>query len=147
MQKNRGYSLAEMVVISGILVIFAGMSVASIGNLMKRENLSSNAVSLAAALRDARSRTLASIKGLQYGVKVDADRFTVFPGPTFSTSTADAPFMFSKSVSAVTSIPTVLFSRVTGKSSASGTIDLYIRSNGSLKKSIQVESTGLVNII
>lgn len=147
MKNDRGNSLAEMIVVCGMIALLAGMSIVSLTNLVKRENLSSNAVALAAALRDARSRTIASVKGLQYGVKIDADRFTVFPGPTFSSSTADSSFVFSNAVGAVTSIPIVLFSRVTGNSSASGTIDLYLRTGGSTKKSIQVESTGLVNII
>jgi prepilin-type N-terminal cleavage/methylation domain-containing protein len=144
---KHGYSLVEVIVSITIIGILGTISVTSFGNFLKRDNLSSNAVALASALRDARTRTLASIKGLQYGVKIDADRFTVFPGPTFSTSTADAPFLFSNAVWAGNSLTSVLFTRVTGNSSASGTIDIYLRTDPSVKKSVQIEGTGLVNII
>ncbi|HEU0080555.1 MAG TPA: prepilin-type N-terminal cleavage/methylation domain-containing protein [Candidatus Paceibacterota bacterium] len=143
---KKGYSLAELMVAVAIVALMATISVASLSSYLKRESLASNAAALANAIREARSRTLASIKGQQYGVQVDSDRFTLFSGPALSSTTADAPYLFASGVRASTAVPVVLFSRVTGNSSASGTIDLYIVGDPAKKRTVSVQGTGLVNL-
>ena len=144
--QNKGFTLVEIIVAITILGLMAGISLTAFSGFLKRENLSSDASALAGALREARSRTLASVKGSQYGVKIDADRFTIFQGSSFSAETADAPFIFSNSVRASTTIPVIVFARVTGNSNASGTIDVYLAGSPDVKRSVRVGTTGLVNI-
>jgi prepilin-type N-terminal cleavage/methylation domain-containing protein len=142
----KGFTLVEIIVALTIIGFMVSISLVSFSNFLRRENLYANSSALASALREARSRTLASIKGMQYGVKIDTDRFTVFSGSTFSSSTADNSYIFSNGVQAKTLIPILIFSRVTGNSSASGTIDLYLSSSPTTKKSVNVQGTGLVNL-
>lgn len=146
MQYKKGFTLVEMIIAISIIGIMSAISVTTFSNFLKRDNLSSNASALANGIREARSRTLASIKGQQYGVKIDADRFTIFSGSSFSTSTADNSYLFAYGVQANTSIPVVIFSRVTGTTAASGTIDLYLTSNPQTKKTVGLQGTGLVNL-
>ncbi len=136
----------ELVVVVAILGVMATLSVVSLSNFLKKESLASTASALAGAIREARSRTLASVKGQQYGVRIDSDRFAVFSGAAYSADSAETPYIFPNGVRATTAIPNVVFSRVTGNSSASGTIDLYVTSSASTKKSVGVQGTGLVTI-
>jgi len=143
---KKGYSIAELVVATAIIGMMAALSVTSLSNYLKRESLSSAATALASAIREARTKTLASVRGQQYGVKIDSDRFTTFAGAAYSTSTADSPYLFPNNLRASTTIPSVVFLRVTGNTAASGTIDVYVFGSPSTKRSVTVQGTGLVNI-
>lgn len=143
----RGFSAAELIVALGVSALIFGIVLSAFGNLFRRESLVASTSALAEGIRDARARTLASVEASQYGVKVDADRFTFFRGSAFSSSTpGNETFMFSSWVAASTSIPTIVFERVTGNSSASGTIELYLATSPAEKKTVRVQSTGLVGI-
>lgn len=143
-----GFSLVELLIAIAIFVMLGALSVQSFANFSRSKGLATSASVLASALRDARSRTLASVGGSQYGVKVDTDRFTLFKGATFSSSTPEnQTTMLLGGVMASTSMPIVVFDRVTGLSSASGTIDLYLpRAFGGAVKTVSIERTGIVNI-
>jgi len=143
---RKGFTLVETLITIGIMAMLATISVVSFGNYTKRESLYASSSALSATIREARSRTLASLGGYAYGVKIDADRFTLFKGTTFSSSTADASYIFPSSVRASTTVNTFVFARVTGNSSASGTIDIYLASDPAVKKSFLLELTGLVTI-
>ncbi len=141
-----GFTFIEVLVTVAIVAVLTTVSVVSFSTYLRRENLLANRSALLSGLREARSRTLASIGGSQYGVKIDADRFTVFPGSTFSSSTADASYMFSQGVKITTTIPVVVFTRVTGNASASGTIEMFLTNDPETKKLVYVQNTGLINI-
>ena len=145
-RKNVGMSFIETTIVIGILALIATLSMSSFINFAKSEALKSNTSAIVSGLREARSKTLASVGGSQFGVKVDNDRFTSFQGSTFSSSTpGNVTFMFSSYVRATSSIGTFVFSKLTGNSSASGTIAVYIPSDLSIKKTVSVQTTGLVN--
>ncbi len=130
-----------------ILALLGTVSIATFANFSRREAMNASASALAAALRDARARTLASVAGSQYGVKVDATSFTFFKGNLFASSTpGNITFNYGSGVRASSSISTFVFERVTGNSSASGTIDIYQPSASVSVKRIKIQNTGLVSI-
>jgi prepilin-type N-terminal cleavage/methylation domain-containing protein len=144
---NKGFSVIELLATIAILGLLFALSLVSFSRFNRREAVSANASALAASLRDARARTLASVAGSQYGVKVDADRFTFFQGSAFSSSTkTNISYMYASGVKASSSISTLVFERVTGNSSASGTIDVYQASSPGALKRVKVQTTGLVSI-
>lgn len=144
---SAGFALIEVLVAISVTALIFMLSMAAFSNISKRESLVASTTAIAEGIRDARARTLASVGGSRYGVKVDADRFTFFKGSSFSSSTPDnETFMYTSWVVASTSISTIVFERVTGNASASGTIDVYLSTSPSSKKTIRVQSTGLVGI-
>ncbi len=144
---SKGFSVAELLAALGITALIFGITLAAFGNIARRESLVSSTSALAEGIRDARARTLASVGASQYGVKIDEDRFTFFKGSAFSSSTpGNETFMFTSWVKASTSISSLVFERVTGNASASGTIEMYLVTSPSTKKTVRVQSTGLVGI-
>lgn len=143
---NNGFSVIELLVSIGILGLLLGVSITSFVSFTRKDSVLATATAIAESLRDARARTLASVAGSQYGVKVDADRFTFFQGSTFSSSTPNNnTFIFSSGVRASSTMSTFVFERVTGNSSASGTIDVYQAPSINIVKHIRVQTTGLVS--
>jgi prepilin-type N-terminal cleavage/methylation domain-containing protein len=145
--RARGFSIVELLIVLSILGFLAGISISAYSALSRRETLSSAASALAMAMRDARAQTLASVDASQYGIKVDATAFTFFKGSTFSSSTpGNVTHDLSPQVRVSSSISTFVFERVTGNSSASTTIDIYLATDPTVRKSIRVQSTGLISI-
>jgi prepilin-type N-terminal cleavage/methylation domain-containing protein len=142
-----GFTLAETLVVIAIVSLISALSLTSFASLSRNEALSANTAALATRLRDARARTLASVGGTQYGVKIATTSITFFRGASYdpSTSTNDV-FSLSNYVNASSSIQTIIFERLTGNASASGTIEMYLVSNPSIKKTVMVQTSGLVNV-
>ena len=144
---HQGVTLVELVVSIGIGMLMLAVSVVGFVEYSRREAIKSESIAIAEALRDARAKTLASVGAAQYGVKVDSDRYTLFRGPVFASSTpGNETFIFSPWVRASSTISTFVFQRVTGNSSASGTIDVYIAPAAQILRTIRVQSTGLVSL-
>ncbi|MEN9621805.1 MAG: hypothetical protein RLZZ67_239 [Candidatus Parcubacteria bacterium] len=144
---DKGFSVIELLATIAILGLLFAVSASSFARFNRREAVLANASAIAASLRDARARTLASVAGSQYGVKVDANSFIFFQGSTFASSTnTNISYSYGSGVKASSSISTFVFERVTGNSSASGTIDVYQVSAPGVSKRVKVQSTGLVSI-
>ena len=145
--QSKGFSVIELLASIAILGMLLGVSIVSFASYNRRQAVYATAAAIGQSLRDARARTLASVAGSQYGVKIDGDRFTFFQGSVFSSSTpTNNTFIYASGVSASSTISTFVFERVTGNSSASGTIDVYQASSASVVKRIKVQTTGLVSI-
>lgn len=141
------FTLVETLIIIGIVGLFTALSFVSFAELSRREALSANAAALSTRLRDARARTIASVDGMQHGVYVATSSITFFKGSVYNpVSPSNDVFPLSSYVQASTSLSSIVFSRITGNSSASGTIELFLVSDPSKKKTVTVQSSGLVNV-
>jgi len=142
-----GFSLPEVIVIIALVLLVGGMSIEAFSSLSKHEALSANTIVLATRLRDARAQTLASVGGAQYGVRIATTTLTFFRGASYDPSSAtNDVFQLSSYVRASSSAESFVFERLTGNSSASGTIEMYLASDFGQKKTVTVQSSGLVNI-
>jgi prepilin-type N-terminal cleavage/methylation domain-containing protein len=144
---KRGFTLAETLISVAIIGVLAGLSMTAFATFARKESLDSNAAALAAALRDARARTIASVGGMQHGIYIESSRFVLFQGSSYSsTATTNVPFNWSSAVKASSTLSSIVFEKVTGNSSASGTIELYLVPSYTVKKSVTIQSGGLVNV-
>jgi prepilin-type N-terminal cleavage/methylation domain-containing protein len=144
---NKGFTFIEVIISVAIMALLVGLSMAAFSSFAKREALGAAAGAAAAMLRDARAQTIASVGGMQYGVRVEPDRFILFQGSTYaSTSPTNRPFYFSARVKASSTAQSFVFERVTGDASSSGMIQVYLASEPSVKKSVVVQGTGLVSV-
>ncbi|HEY9480876.1 MAG TPA: type II secretion system protein [Candidatus Paceibacterota bacterium] len=147
MKKSQGFTAVELIISLVVIGLLAAVSAVPFANIARRNALDATATAIATALRQARAQTLASVGSDQYGVKIDGDRYTLFKGAVFSSSTpSNSTFMFSSYVSASSTQNVFVFKKVTGNAVTSGMIEAYLRGSPSTKKVIMVESTGLANI-
>ncbi len=145
--KERGYTVMELLVVLAVLAILAGLSMSGFAAFSKKEALDAGAAALIAGLRDARAQTLASVGGSQYGVSVATTSFSFFKGSSYDPlATTTSVFNFSPYVRASSTPSLFVFQRITGNAVASGTIDVYMASDPTVKKSIRVEATGIIDI-
>lgn len=145
--RTSAFTLVEIMISIGVVALLVAVSAASFSTFMKRDGVVGGSAALAAAIREARARTLASIEGSSYGVKISADRFAVFKGATYSPMNEETPFFFAKGVIASTTMIYIVFTRLTGTPSASGIIDVQLSSDPERRETVKVEGTGLVEVI
>jgi prepilin-type N-terminal cleavage/methylation domain-containing protein len=144
---NKGFTILEVLISVAIFGLLAGLSTTAYASFAKKQALDAAASTAAAMLRDARAQTIASVGGSQYGVQIEADRFVLFQGSTYSASASTSRAVyFSSRVKASSTAQSFVFERVTGDASASGMIEVYLASDPSVKKSVVVQGTGLVSI-
>ncbi len=141
----KGFTLIEVIISLAILALIASISAASFVSFARREALDSTVSAVAAGLRDARTRTMASINDSQYGVQIDTDRFTLFSNSYVLGATGNEINMLNSRIKMSSSVPSFTFSRISGNSSASGTIDVYVASDPTNRKTINVQGTGLIS--
>ncbi len=146
-QTKRGFTLVETLISISIIGVLTGLSFTAFATFARKEALDANAAALAAGLRDARARTIASVGGMQHGIQIETGRFIIFQGSSYSsTATSNVSFDWSSSVKATSSLSSIVFEKVTGNSSASGTIDLYLVPTPTVKRSVIIQNGGLVNV-
>ncbi len=144
---SRAFSLVETLVVVGIVALLSAISFVAFIELSRKEALSGNAAAIATRLRDARARTLASVGGMQHGVLISTTSVTFFRGAVYDpASTTNDIFPLSTYVRASSTLSSIVFERITGNASASGTIELFLASDPLKRKNISVQSSGLVNI-
>lgn len=147
MIKNGAFTLVEVLVVIAITVIIATLGVSSFVSFSKREALDADTTAIVGGLRDARAETLASVGGSQYGIALTPDQFTFFQGSTYNPAAVTNKTFNLSSYSHISGdISTVVFERLTGNSNASGTIDVYLVSDPTVRRTIGISGTGLVNV-
>ena len=134
--KHRGIGVLEFVLVAGILAFIVTLLAGSLQNLRSRHNLQEAAVQIIGMVHEARSRTLAGTDNLQYGVHFESGKATLFQGATYiSNATTNDDFTLSSAVElnpiSVTGVANdVVFARVTGFPSATGTVTVRLKKNG-----------------
>lgn len=141
-----GFTLVEIIVVIAILGVIATISVAAFVNMNKSSMLRAARDEVYGALSFARERTLASENDMVYGVHLSTSSVTRFEGNTYTAGSAsNVVYSFGAMVSAtstlITQNPNIIFRRLTGVPSATGTIFIY---NGESTTTVQIHGSGLV---
>jgi len=148
--KFRGISVVEVLVTIAVLAILSTIGFVSYSSFVSKNVLDKSAKSVMAFVEETRLQSIASKNGERFGVHFEADGLTRFPGGTFVLSDPSNvlyPLDADVSVSAINladSSSDVVFSRINGKASTSGVIELSLVADPSQKKQLRVEPTGLV---
>lgn len=142
-----GFSFMELLVVFAIIGVVAAIGAVGFRNFVHHESLEAAASDMYTTLSDARSATLASEYGEQYGVHIETDRIIRFRGATYnpsSTLNQTIDFRGVRVEAALTGGPTVLFERQTGTTTNSGTITL-IHKISLAEKTITLFTSGIVS--
>ncbi len=147
-QKNKGFTLLELIVVIAILVILSGVIIGAFVIFNTTEGVNKDTELVLETLRLARNQTLASKNEMQYGVHFSATNITLFSGATYNPSTSGNEIFAlhagdSLSVNLNSGGDDVVFDRLTGATSESGTITIT-SSNSATSKNVTIYSTGLI---
>ncbi len=149
MQK-KGFTLAEIMIVIGIMVVLAGLSSVAFVGFLNYQSLDNDVYSALSHIQKARSLASNSYNFSEYGVRVSSTSLSVFQGKTYSPASTTLTFNLSSKVIVSTlslsnGSTEFYFNKVTGKPNATGTITFKLNSS-TTTKSIIINSTGLPEI-
>lgn len=145
---SKGFSLVELLLALSIVAIVAVVGVTSLSNFNTEKALSLEAGKVVSLLVKARSLTLSAKGGDVYGVHFDTDKAVLFKGTSYVAGTAGnqaQPVNSAVRISATVLAgggAEVLFKKLSGTTTQSGTVTLASVKNGSLTKVVTISVTG-----
>lgn len=152
-KNTEGYSLAELLIVLAISILILGISMTAFVNFRNSKALEMDTKMIVEVLREARNQTLTSQYTSQYGVHFNAtgnSQAISFVGPTFIDGAATNKIysLESKGVNLTVILQgggsDIVFNRLTGETTQSGTILIY-SPQVTNTKTITVYKTGLID--
>ncbi len=154
MKHEAGFTILELTVVIAIFLIVAVISIPSIVSLQKTPDLSTAAEEVIGGLRLAQNKTLAFEYSGQYGVYFDTasspQQFIIFQGSSYATRVSaydqvrPIPTTVEFSSVNVGASNQVVFDKLTGSTTNSGSVTLRLKSDPSQTLTVYVDSTGIV---
>ena len=139
-----GFTLIEVLIVLAIITMLVSMSISSFSVVGGNEALETSIVSTISILNEARSMAISSKDASGYGVRIFNDRLVSFKN---SYGTLNREFILPNLVSISTSTGIgndIIFSNVSGITSASGTITVINLSDTSKTGSVKIYQTGII---
>ena len=148
---ERGLTMVELLVVLAIVIILSSIVFQVFRTLASSKSLEGETSRVAAEIGRARSLTLASKYAAQFGVHFATSSVTLFQGSSYSASSASntvtvlSPVVQVASSSFAGGGSDVIFQRLTGGTTQSGTILISLK-NGTTSKTITIYKTGAYEI-
>jgi len=148
---RRGATFIELMIAVAIIVILSAIVANPLAKYRKDQLQKTAVEDVTALLNEARSRTLLSDGSSQYGVHVESSRVVLFKGASFSEPSSNNTQITLNSALSIASInfigngADVVFDRLTGATSESGSFRLGLASDSSTQKVITITKTGIVS--
>lgn len=142
MFKNKGFSLIEMIVVMGMMLVVFYFSVPYGINFYRSQMLEAARGNIINALEQARHNAILQKNDSNFGVTLSqvANSYVVFQGTAYGTRAVDQDEIFPLSADiAYTGLTDVIFYKLTGLPSATGTISLTY---GTVSKTILIGDSG-----
>lgn len=151
-QRPRGFSAIEMLLVVALVGIISSLVFVSVGRFGASRALDAGAKEVLSVLEDARSRATASVGGMAYGVRFEAQSVTLFRGGAYVPGAPDNIVLTLSSRVTIADISLeggateVVFDRLTGKANVSGTVTVALAADASATRVIRIEASGLSSI-
>ncbi len=152
-QGRGGFTIVEVLVVLTIAALLAVSSFSLYVSSQNQQSLEKDVARVVSVFEEARTLSIANSQGSSYGVHFDRTQVVRFTGTSYNVSSAsNVVERLSSSVAISTSSPyglsggtsNIVFTTLTGTTSASGTLGLYLVSSTTNVKTIRIYSTGLV---
>ena len=142
-KKEKGIGLVELLVALAIAGIVTAMSVAAFSNLRNTDLVESASQEVVSALNQAGKWTIEGLNNSVYGVHIDPSAVTIFTGSTYqNASNSNIVTPLPVGIFASATPADYFFQRIYG-TTTSGTIQVYVSSNQSYVRTINVQPTGV----
>ena len=145
---RRGMSAIEILLVVCIVVILSVIMYKSWTGLKGRQSLESNMSVVLSVVERARSLTVSSKNGSQYSVHFASGAVTIFTGSVYSAGAGTNEVTALSSAVSISSINLtggavdLVYDKITGKTSRSGTVILSLVSDGTQTKTLTFYTTG-----
>ncbi len=142
------FTLIELLVSLTIIIILALIMFSAYSGLRPHNDVDADTQAIISELNLARSRTLASTNSSSFGVHLQTDRVILFQGTTFNSNDSNNVTLLLSSrdkiatIALVGSAVDVVFDRLSGTTSQSGTLVVQSRSASSENETIYIQSSG-----
>jgi prepilin-type N-terminal cleavage/methylation domain-containing protein len=150
---NKGITMIEFIIVIAIIGVIAGIVMPSLSTFRRTQALRNATEEVVSLLNKARTDTLASLNSTNYSVRFESTRAVYFVGTVFTdglstnkvVSFGSLVTLPPANISLNGGVTTVTFTRLTGDTTAYGTITLQQSSDATLQKIITINKTGLVS--
>lgn len=149
---KRGFTLIEILGVVVIMTILLSIVLVSFSTLNKNQALDKTASYIASIIEEARGNTLFSKNDAQYGIKFDATQITMFKGASYSSGSPDNvvydlnPLVSISNIALSGGGSEIVFDRLTGNTSQTGTLTLSLITATTTKAYISFSKTGIVEV-
>lgn len=152
---SKGVTFIELLIIIGILVILAAISIPAFRYFQKESDLDNSTEEIINTLRLAQSKTLGSEGASQYGVYfddlTDPDQYTLFMGSSYNSLVDEIEIHKITKAVEIYEIDLqggqeTVFDRLTGTANQSGDISLRLKSDTSKTRIIYIENSGKIGL-
>ena len=149
-RRFKGFTLIEILITVCIIAILSGIILTSLSDFRASSDINGSKDEILTTLQEARSLTLSSKNDSNYGVQFSVSSVTLFKGPIYTADDPSNKVHFLPQGAEISSISLtggasgVLFSRLTGAVSASGTITIRAKAKPEKTRSITISSSGLI---
>lgn len=152
MCREKGYSLLEIIVILAIISLVLLFTTDVFSSFNKNKTLYAESERILSIINEARSKTLSSKSGSEYGMHFEQVKIVSFKGTVFnSLDLNNKEVLFSGGVE-IYDISLdgggvdLFFKKFTGEVGKYGTIKLRLKNDNSKTKIIKINQNGVVNI-
>lgn len=150
--KKQGFTVIELLVVCGIALMLASVSVSTFASFSDYQNIDKNIDVVVSYLQKARNQTINAQNDSQFGVQFASSSVALFQGTSYNSSAASnvvyniSEKVVLSSLSLTGGTTTVYFSQITGKPSATGTALFKLKNNASTTKTVIIYGSGLVEV-
>ncbi len=147
--RHKGITLIETLLVVVLGTIVTGFVALSFSKVDEHEALETGADTVVSVLSEARSLTLSAAADTRYGVHFDTDQVVLFRGATYSSSAStNVPTQLNakvglRNIALTGGGSNVVFNRLTGATSHSGSFEIYLKSATSTYRTINISATGV----
>jgi len=146
---RRGFTLLELLISLGVLALLGTLGMVSFLNSRNSRDLVVTSQNALSVLRDAQARTLAGEDASVWGVHLEQSQVVLFRGATYAGATSTDPHPLSANIEIVNIAlvgggSDVLFRRLDGTTTQSGTFDVRVRGSATMVNRITIDASGKV---
>lgn len=147
--KGQGFSVLEILVAVSIITLAVTIVTFSFSELNSKQALEKSATLVVSILNEARQLTLSSVGDSQYGVHLEDSLVVLFEGPAYLSSDPSNIVTELNSLVGIRDVvlsgggTSVVFERLTGDTSQTGTAELFLKADPGTFLTVTVSGTGL----
>ena len=145
---RKGFTLLEILVALGILLLLGSFTIAAFSNYVKRSLLNEARTKIISEINYARSQTLASEDKSSWGIHFESGRIVRFKGSAYSPADPSNQELLMPRGTTISSISLggpqdIIFGRLTARASAQGTLIIQLTAEPAASTTIQIYASGI----